>query len=46
MDVREKFFPEPVVRCWKRMPRELVGAASLAVFKGRLFGALGSLVYG
>ena len=44
MDVREKFFPEPVVRCWKRMPRELVDAASVAVLKARLDWALGSLV--
>ena len=33
-----------VVRCWNRMPREIVDAPSLKVFKARLDGALGSLV--
>jgi len=34
-----------VVRCWNRMPREIVDAPSLKVFKARLDGALGSLVW-
>ena len=41
MDVKGKFFPERVVRCWHRLPRE---APSLEVFKARLDGALGSLI--
>ena len=34
-----------VVRCWNRLPREVVDAPSLEVFKARLGGALGSLVW-
>ena len=44
MDVRGKFCTERVVRCWNRLPREVVDAPSLEVFKARLDGALGSLV--
>ena len=44
MDVRGKFFIKRVVRCWNRLPREVVDAPSLEVFKARLDGALGSLV--
>ena len=42
--VRGKFFTERVVRCWNRLPREIVDAPSLEVFKARLDGALGSLI--
>ena len=44
LDVRGKFFTMRVVRCWNRLPREIVDAPSLEVFKARLDGALGSLV--
>ena len=44
LDVRGMFFTEEVVRCWNRLPREVVDALSLEVFKARLDGALGSLV--
>ena len=44
LDVRGKFFTMRLVRCWNRLPRELVDAPSLEVFKARLDGALGSLV--
>jgi len=32
-----------VVKHWKRLPREAMGAPSLAVFKARLDGALSTL---
>ena len=41
--VRGKFFTRRVVRCWKRLPREVVDAPSLEVFKARLDVALGNL---
>ena len=44
MDIRGKFFTVRVVRCWNRLPREVVDAPSLKVFKARLNEALGSLV--
>ena len=44
MDVRVKLFTMRVVRCRNRLPREVVDALSLGVFKARLGGALGSLV--
>ena len=42
--VRGKFFTERMVRCWNRLPRKVVDAPSLEVFKTRLDVALGSLV--
>ena len=44
LDIREKFFTKRVVRCLSGLPREVVDALSLEVFKTRLDGALGSLV--
>ncbi|KAK4817309.1 LOW QUALITY PROTEIN: hypothetical protein QYF61_009162 [Mycteria americana] len=40
-----KNFSLLVVRHWKRLPREVVDAPSLEVFKARLDGALGNLVW-
>ena len=45
LNVRGKFLAEREVRCWNRLPREVVDTPSLEVFKTRLDGALGSLVY-
>ena len=44
LDVKAKFFTERMVRCWNRLPREVVDVLSLEVFKARLDGPLGSLV--
>ncbi|KAK4815528.1 hypothetical protein QYF61_003220 [Mycteria americana] len=44
LDIREKFFTMKVVRHWNRLPREVVDAPSLEVFKARLDGALNNLV--
>jgi len=42
--IRKNFFTTRVVRHWIRLPREVVDAYSLAVFKTRLDGALSNLV--
>ncbi|KFO10835.1 hypothetical protein N312_08735, partial [Balearica regulorum gibbericeps] len=42
--IRKKFFTVRVVRCWNRLPREVMEAPSLEVFKARLDEALGHLV--
>ena len=39
-----KFFTVRVVRHWNRLPREVVDALSLDMFKTRLDGALSNLV--
>ncbi|KGL86345.1 hypothetical protein N301_10092, partial [Charadrius vociferus] len=44
LDIRKKFFTVRVVRHWTRLPREVVDAPSLEVFKARLDGALSNLV--
>ena len=45
LHVTGRFFTVRVMRCWNRLPREVVDAPSLEVFKARLDGALGSLVW-
>ncbi|KAK4817810.1 hypothetical protein QYF61_027861 [Mycteria americana] len=45
LDIRKKFFTVRVVSHWNRLPREVVDAPSLEVFKARLDGALSNLVY-
>jgi len=44
LDIRRKFFMQRVVSCWNRLPKEVVGAPSLKMFKAGLDVALGSLV--
>ena len=44
MDIRRKFFTVRVVRHWNGLPKEVVNAPSLAVFKARLNRALGDMV--
>ena len=41
---RKKLFTLRMVRHWNRLPREVVAAPSLEVFKVRLDGALSNLV--
>ncbi|KFQ16236.1 hypothetical protein N330_05346, partial [Leptosomus discolor] len=42
--IRKKFFTMRVMRHWHRLPREVMAASSLEVFKARLDGALSNLV--
>jgi len=42
--IRKKFFTMRVVKHWHRLPREVVAAPSLAVFKARLDGAVSNLI--
>ncbi|KFQ67585.1 hypothetical protein N335_00746, partial [Phaethon lepturus] len=42
--IRKKLFTMRVVRHWNRLPREVVDAPSMEVFKARLDGALSNLV--
>ncbi|KFV09115.1 hypothetical protein N340_03189, partial [Tauraco erythrolophus] len=44
LDLRKKFFTQRVVRHWNRLPREVVDAPPLEVFKARLDETLGNLV--
>ena len=45
MDIRNNSFSERVVVHWHRLPREVVGSASLEVFKKRVDVALRGMVY-
>ena len=43
LDIRRKFFNVRVVRYWNGLPKEVVNAPSLAMFKARLNRALSNL---
>ncbi|KFM13662.1 hypothetical protein AS27_12502, partial [Aptenodytes forsteri] len=44
LGIRKKFFTVRVVRHWNSLPREVVDAPSLEMFKARLDEALSNLV--
>ncbi|KFP03921.1 hypothetical protein N300_07751, partial [Calypte anna] len=44
LEDRKKFFTTRVVRHWNRLPREVVEAPSLEIFKARLDRALSNLI--
>ncbi|KFP88821.1 hypothetical protein N310_13051, partial [Acanthisitta chloris] len=44
LDMRKKFFIQKLVRHWHKLPREVVDALSLEVFKARLDGTLSNLI--
>ncbi|KFQ74634.1 hypothetical protein N335_12937, partial [Phaethon lepturus] len=44
LDIRKKFFTVRVVKHWNRLPREVVDALSLEVFKVRLDAAWSNLI--
>ncbi|KFQ77245.1 hypothetical protein N335_02732, partial [Phaethon lepturus] len=43
-EIRKSFFRMRVVKPWPRLPREVVDAPSLEIFKVRLDGALSDLL--
>ena len=45
LDIMKKFFPIRMARHWYRLPREVVDALSLEMYKIRLDQALSNLIY-
>ncbi|KFP52442.1 hypothetical protein N323_03063, partial [Cathartes aura] len=44
LDIQKKFFTVSMVKHWNRLPREVVDAPSMEVFKARLDEASGDLI--
>jgi len=44
LDIRKNFFTKWVIKCWIRLPREVVESPSLEVFKKRVDVALQDMV--
>ncbi|KFW70396.1 hypothetical protein AS28_03201, partial [Pygoscelis adeliae] len=44
LNIRKHFFTERVVKHWNRLPREVVDALSLSVFKRHLDSALNNVL--
>ncbi|KFM08221.1 hypothetical protein AS27_09919, partial [Aptenodytes forsteri] len=44
LDIRKHFFTERVFKHWNRLPREVVDAPSLSVFKRHLDNALNTML--
>jgi len=45
LDIRKKYFTVSVAKQWHRLPREVVVAPCLEMFKARLDGPLSNLIY-
>jgi len=44
LDIRKNFFTERVIKCWNRLPREVVQSPSLQTFKRHVNVALTDVV--
>jgi len=44
LDISKQFFTKRAVKCWKRLPREVVDAPSLSVFQRHLDNSLNNML--